>query len=279
LATIPLLLRADGWLPYLPVGEAAVLSYRSTAALWGIRPSARARIDVTVPRQRRTPPGIQLHRDRFCPDELTAHDGIPVTTVARTLLDLAAVLPRREFERAVNEAEVLRLFDAKALERLVERYPRRRGAVAVRAVLERGRIGNVTRSELENLFLRFLDHASLPAPDLNHPMQLNCEWIEVDCVWHQQRVVVELDGHGTHGTRAAFERDRRRDRALQAEGWRVVRVTWRQITEEAELLAAELLAADLRALLVQPARDSGSSRSRKTPGSTLRAASAASSAS
>jgi very-short-patch-repair endonuclease len=160
------------------------------------------------------------------------------------LLDVAAVTRQRDFERAVNEAEVLSLFDANELERLIERYPGRRGAATVRTVLARGRAQGITRSELEELFLRLLDDYCLPAPDLNFPIQLNGGWIEVDCVWHNQRVIVELDGHRTHRTRAAFERDRWRDRALQAEGWRVVRLTWRQLHE-----GANGLAADLRALL------------------------------
>jgi very-short-patch-repair endonuclease len=257
----------------LACGSGAVLSYRSAAALWGLRAAARRDIEITAARGRQRQPGIELHCDRLEADETTVRHGIPVTTIARTVLDLAAVLDRHRLERAFNEAEMIEPGALLTLGQLLTRHPRRHGAAALRRLLDAGFSG-ITRSELEDLFIRFLDNASLPAPDLNFPMQLGGHWIEADCVWREQRVIVELDGHRTHGTRAAFERDRRRDRALQAKGWRVIRVTWRQLQDEPEVLAA-----DLRALLVQPARDSGSSRSRKTPGSTLRAVSAPSSAS
>jgi hypothetical protein len=178
-----------------------------------------------VPRSARSRPGIEFHEAAVARDELTTLSCIPVTTVPRTLLDLAAVVSRRDVERAINQAEVLRLSDALSLADLVARYPGRRGIAAVRAILATGGIGStITRSELEDRFLAFLDRAGLPRPQVNGSVSAGGRWIEGDCVWRARRLIVELDGHAFHTTAAAFERDRSRDRALQAGGWRVVRV-------------------------------------------------------
>jgi len=175
------------------------------------------------------------------PDEVTVREGIPVTTVPRTLFDLAAVLRPRQLERALNEAEVLRLWDELSLLDLLRRYPRRQGSRTVRAILGAREAGaTITRSELEVLFLEFVDWAHLPHPETN----VTVEGFEVDCLWRDARVVVELDGRSSHATLAAFERDRERDRVLLAAGWHPVRVTWRQLA-----LTPHRLAADLRTLL------------------------------
>lgn len=107
----------------------------------------------------------------------------------------------------------------------------------------------ITRSELEERFLRFVRHWALPRPEVNASVKVRGIWFEVDCSWPEDRVVVELDGRQVHATASAFETDRARDRALAVAGWRVVRITWRQLHEEPGALAA-----DLRALL----REAGS---------------------
>jgi hypothetical protein len=205
-----------------------VLSHRAAGALWGLRPYDG--LEVTVPsyRARR---GITVHTSCLPPDEATSVHAIPVTGPSRTLLDLAAVLPAHQVERAVNEAEMQRLTDSVSLPDLVRRYPRRPGIQTIKAILEAGPA--FTRSELETRFVTFVRGAGLPFPLLNAPVL----GFECDCVWYEQRVVVELDGHGPHSTRAAFERDRARDRILAAGGWRVVRVTCH---DDAELLGADL---------------------------------------
>jgi hypothetical protein len=229
----------------LAAGPGAVLSHRSAGALWGIRPSARPRFDVTLPRWVPDRPGIEIHHAVLPADEVTRLDGIPVTTVPRTLLDLATVLDRRQLERAVNEAEVRRLWDELSLAELVERHPGRRGITSVKAILTGRSAGaSVTRSELEERFLAFLDAEGFATPETNGSLWLEDRWIEADCVWRAESVVVELDSRGFHDTAAAFENDRARDRTLQAAGWRPIRVTWRQLHQEREALAA-----DLRALL------------------------------
>ena len=231
----------------LASGPCAVLSHRSAASLWRIRATTRSLIEVTASRQC-SRPGIQTHRGSVPADEMTVLRGIPVTTVPRTLLDLAAMLPRRQVERAVNEAEVLQLFDALSLADLVARHPRRRGVASIGALLAaRSHGSGMTRSELEERFLVLLDQAGLPSPDVNRSVHVSGRWIEGDCVWLPQRVIAELDGHAFHATAAAFERDRSRDRVLQAAGWRVVRITWRQLHDDSAALVADLrglLAAD-----------------------------------
>jgi very-short-patch-repair endonuclease len=153
------------------------------------------------------------------------------------LLDLATVLPRERVERAANEAEVQGLSDSLSLDDIVARYPRRHGVRTIRAILEQLQAGPiVTHSELEARFLGFVRKTGLPSPSFNtHLLGFEC-----DCVWRDQRVVVELDGRATHDTFAAFERDRARDRALAAGGWRTVRITWRQLHEQPESIAADL---------------------------------------
>jgi very-short-patch-repair endonuclease len=150
------------------------------------------------------------------------------------------VLRPHRLERAVNEAEVLRLTDPLSVPDLLARYPRRRGSRALRRALAAA--GAPTRSELEARFLALLDRHGLPRPRVNARLQAGGEWMEVDCVWEDARVIVELDGYAAHGTRAAFERDRERDRALLAAGWRVLRITWRQLHDRPGRLAAELRA-------------------------------------
>lgn len=232
--------REGRWLAaVLASGEDAVLGRRSAAALWEIRTGGGARTEVVVAGARRPRPGIAPYRSALAGDEVTAHRGIPVTTPARTLLDLAAVLAPARLERAVARAEVLRLADAVSLPVLLERHSRRPGAAALRAILAAGAPA-VTRSELEERFLAFLAGEGLPRPRTNVWMTVGAHGIELDCLWPRQRLVVELDGYAVHGTRAAFEADRERDRALQAAGFRVLRVTWRQLHDAPARLAADL---------------------------------------
>lgn len=225
----------------LATGPGAVLSHRSAGSLWGILRSSRPVTDVTAVRRRGTRDGIAHHRRCLPSDEVTVRDRIPVTTVPRTLFDLAAVLELSRLERAIEAAEARRLTDSLSVTDLLARHPRRRGVATLRAALA-GMCAEPahTRSELEDLFLEFLDRHSIPKPEVNAGIEAGGRWMECDCVWRSRRVVVELDGHATHRTAAAFERDRARDRALQAAGWRVVRVTWRQLHNDGNRLAADL---------------------------------------
>ncbi|HXS32142.1 MAG TPA: DUF559 domain-containing protein [Solirubrobacterales bacterium] len=200
---------------------------------------------MTIARSTGSIRGLRRHRSFLLRDELTVRDGIPVTCVARTLFDIAAGAASWEFERAVREAEFLRLALAPSLEEVYERRRGRRGAKLVRATLENlSRLpGGTSRSGLEDRFLRFVRRAGLPLPETNVLLRFEGTKYEADCVWRGQRVIAELDGHQAHGTRSAFEEDRERDRRLQAQGWRVIRITWRHLNQP------ESLTRDLRGLL------------------------------
>jgi hypothetical protein len=225
----------------LACGSGALLSHRAAAALWGLRASARPRIDVTVGRAGRGHPGIDIHRVRALhPDDCTVHDGIPVTTVARTLLDLAEVVRTTEVERAFDEAERLRLLDMRALAAVCERAAGRHGLRVLRPLLEDARPSVAeTRSPLERVFLPFCRDHGLPLPAVN----VLAAGFTVDALWPKERLVVELDSYEFHGrSRAAFERDRARDAALQLAGYRVVRITWRRLAREPDAVAVTIRA-------------------------------------
>ena len=214
----------------LACGDAALLSHQSGGALWEFRPSAGSLVDVTTPRSRAGEPGIRVHRVRTLdPEDRTVRDGIPVTTVARTLLDLAETVSPTQLRRAFEAADRLGLLDMRAIERLRERCRGRRGLKPLAALLAtHRRPAPMTRSELECRFLDLCRDERLPAPLVNATVA----GMEVDMLWPRQRLVVELDGHAFHRTRAAFERDRVRDAALQQAGHRVVRVTDRRLRAE-----------------------------------------------
>jgi hypothetical protein len=238
----PLVSRHGVWLAAVLAIDGAVLSHRAAAALWGIRQSDL--VEVTVPRGVRPRARIRIHETTLQPDETSTHEGIAVTTPARTLLDLAAILTPQQLERAANEAEVRRLASPTSLDALVARYPGRPGTPAIKALLDDRRIGaNVTKEELEHRFLAFLDADGIERPRTNRHIALrDGSLIEADCHWPDAKLIVELDGAATHHTSAAFEADRRRDRKATASGYRVVRVTWRQLHEDAATLATELRA-------------------------------------
>jgi very-short-patch-repair endonuclease len=225
----------------LAAGAGAALSHRSAGFLWGMLRSAPGVVEVTVPRRVRVRSAILPHRASIRVDEVTSRDGIPVTTVPRTLLDLAGVLARHRLERAMEEVEARRLTDPLALSDLIVRHPRRRGAATIKAILAAADMGSMpTRSELEDRFLDFLERHRLPRPHVNASLKIGGRWVECDCMWRESRLIVELDGRSTHETAVAFERDRERDRVLSADGWRVVRVTWRQLHFDEDRLAIDL---------------------------------------
>jgi very-short-patch-repair endonuclease len=226
-------------------GPDAVLSHRSAAALWGIR-NASGPIDVTSPTKTRSRGNIRRHFAALPADEVTRRDGIPVTTVPRTLFDIAADHPVDVVEHGLRESERLRLYDRLSLEHLLDRYPRRKGSRTVRECLRRRRElpAGASREALEARFLAFLDRHRLSRPRLNAWIALGSHRYQVDCLWPEQRVIVELDGYETHGTWSSFQSDRDRDRRLLAAGYRGPRVTWHHLNE-----IPEEIAADLRALL------------------------------
>jgi Transcriptional regulator, AbiEi antitoxin/Protein of unknown function (DUF559) len=230
-------LRGDGYrlAAVMACGPGAVLSHASAAALWSLRASAATVIDVTVPsragRLRRS--GIRIHRSgRLGAHDVTSKDAIPVTAVARTLLDLADVLPKQALKRAIDESDYLRLFDPTSLVAVVNANPGRRGAMLLRAAAEPP---HLTRSELEIRFLTLCVRHNIPEPLTN---QTVCGY-EVDAFWPEANLVVELDGYAAHGTRRAFHSDRQRDRRLVRAGFRPIRLTAGELRREA-LLAEEL---------------------------------------
>jgi AbiEi antitoxin C-terminal domain/Transcriptional regulator, AbiEi antitoxin/Protein of unknown function (DUF559) len=226
----------------LACGDEAVLSHRSAADLWGLRRSDAPHTEVTVPTHagRRRRPGITVHRSSLAQFETTTTPhGIPTTTPARTLLDLAEVVPRRALEKAADQAEALRLFDLDALARVLRAHPHRHGAARLRGLLATYAIGEqFTRSELEERFLALCERHGIPAPRVN----TRVAGLEVDFFWPQANLVAELDGHTHHGTRAAFERDRERDAHLLLQGVRTIRITRRRLATEPEATARLVLA-------------------------------------
>ncbi|CAN5606416.1 hypothetical protein BH20ACT17_BH20ACT17_15680 [soil metagenome] len=225
----------------LAVGPGAVLSHRSAAALWRLLADDGREVEVTVERRLRDRDGIRVRSGRLPTDEVITVDGIRVTTVARTILDLAGLLPRPRLERVIDDAQLRQLADSTSLRTLLQRYPRRRGVGIINAILADYVAATITREEFEACFLAFLIANSLPRALVNHHIP---PVGECDFVWPEARLIVELDGYSTHGTRRSFEADRARDRALHVAGWRVIRITWRQLRDEPKRLAA-----DLRALL------------------------------
>jgi hypothetical protein len=208
-----------------------VLSHRSAAALWGIRPTAAARIDVTVSHTSgvRSTAAIVVHRSRR-PVATTVREGIPVTTPGQTRADLATALPRRALERAAEMAEALRLHvdvpdDHPGAKRLAEATAHD--------------LSTTTRSPLEDAFLELCDDHGVPRPLVNAVV----EGHEVDFCWPETRLIVDTDGYQHHGMRAAFERDRARDARLTARGWRVLRFTDAHVRRETRATAAVVLSA------------------------------------
>ena len=232
----PALLTREGrWLAAaLACGRGAVLSHASAAWLHGLRSSAAALIDVTVPtRVTRTHEGVRVHRSTTLTEaDVTEVNGIPCTTVARTLFDLAEVIDRRGLERTFDQAEILEVLDLTALTDQLDRNPTRSGAHKIHSVLAEHYVGRTpTWSELEEAFLAVSRGVGLEDPEVNAWVDLNDgePAIRGDFVWRGRRLIVETDGHRIHRTRQAFERDRRRDQRLTVAGWRVIRTTWRQI--------------------------------------------------
>jgi hypothetical protein len=230
----------------LACGPGALLSHRNAAALHGLRPNNRRKIDVIVPgRTARNQSRIDLHRSTtLTPDDATIVNQIPCTTVARTLLDLAEVIDRRGLERAFDQAEILQLFDLRALEDQLRRNPTRVAVKKVKALLAEYEIGSApTWNDFEDAMLTVTRAIDVPDPECNAWIRLpdGGKWIRGDFVWRDQKIVVETDGYQTHGTRQAFEDDRRRDQRLLAYGWRVIRVTWRQLKRAPHEVRAMLL--------------------------------------
>jgi very-short-patch-repair endonuclease len=231
----------------LACGDGAALSHRAAGQLLGIIPLGDGLPEVTRRKGWRSQPGIVQHRSPLSPDEVEVVAGIPVTGLSRTLLDLASILSRERLEAVMNEAEVRGLTDRVSVHALLERYPRRPGTATLRAVLNNARRARgVTRRELERRFAAALASTDLPRPHRNADVAVAGRFFEVDCLWRAQRLIVELDGRFVHGTWRTSERDREKDRMLIADGWRVVRVTWRQLRDDSSAVIA-----DLRRLLRQ----------------------------
>ena len=229
-------LRTDGYrlAAVLACGPGAVLSHASAAEHWGLRQSAAARVDVTVPSRNGRPKraGIRVHRPgRLSAVEVTVHERIPTTTVARTLLDLADVLPKQALKRAIDEAEHQRVLDMASLLAVVQANPGRRGAHVVELAKAPP---EMTRSNFERRFLDLIERHGLPRPRVG----VWIEGYEADFVWPEQQLIVETDAFGTHGTRRAFEDDRLRDRRLARAGYQTIRLTrWALAYDEDAIVA------------------------------------------
>jgi very-short-patch-repair endonuclease len=220
----------EEWAACLACGPRAVLSHATAPAIYGVR-ARPAVVHVTRPSASGRHRGVLIHRGDV-PDVRIVR-GLPVTSPQRTIQDLAASLGLRELARLVEDMEVQGLIGELAV------APHRPGAPKLRALLRGREEPRLTRSEAERRLLGLVRRARLPAPQAN----VRLGRYEVDLLWAAERLVVEVDGFTYHGPRPAFERDRRRDAELQVRGYRVLRITWRQLVGEPEAVVALIAAA------------------------------------
>jgi len=226
----------------LASGPEALLSHHTAAALWGIRGYSGGAIHVTVPRKSTSTKRIRRHFSAVPEDERAVEEGIPTTSVHRTIFDLAASVSVDDVVAMIKEAEYLNRWDRLSLPDLLVRYPGKRGSKKLQLALQRiteeppGR----KRSKLEERFAPFLRRHHLPLPRFNDWILLGSKRYRADCHWPNLRLIVELDGWKGHSSRSAFQDDRARDRALHAAGFSVVHLTWNQLDVEPEEVASDL---------------------------------------
>jgi very-short-patch-repair endonuclease len=225
----------------LAAGEGAVISHVSAAALWSMVSLGADEQDVHVTvsgRKLRSRAGLRVHQTSgLLTADIRHRSGVLLTAPARTLLDLAASRSKHT-EQAFIEAHGLGLLRVGELQRAVRRWEGRPGVPALRALME-GHVSGYTRSKAELAMRKLLHGARLPEPAVNAPLH----GYLIDFLWPAERLVLEIDGFAFHGHRRAFENDRRRDATLVASGYRVIRVTWRQLTEEPLAVVATLASA------------------------------------
>jgi len=238
--------RADVVATVLACGADAVASHETAGNLHGLLEHAAAKMVVSTGRghpDRRE--HVLLHRVLLLSDERATCDGVPVTSIARTLRDLAAVLADRPLEQALARAFYLDGVNTDELRKLIARYPRRPGTPRLRAMLSADEPPAMTRSEAEERFLSLVRAAQLPARRVN----VRLHGFEADFCWRAHGVVVEIDGLAYHSTRAAQQRDRHRDSTLGAAGIRVLRFTWQDLTTRPEATLVKVALALGRAAL------------------------------
>jgi very-short-patch-repair endonuclease len=222
-------------------GDFAAVSHEIAAHLHGMMrvDDGSEPVHVSLAKGDRRRPGVRIHRVASLPaDEVTTVDGIPVTTPARTLLDIASVVSVRKLEKVFTEALGRGLTRLTEVDSILQRHPRHPGAAVLRAILGSGSPARA-RSVAERHFVVLVRKAGLPEPEVN----VTVEGYEVDFLWRRQRLIVEIDGRAYHSTSERFENDRRRDRALVAAGYRVIRITWRQLVDEPIAVAVQVAQA------------------------------------
>jgi len=227
------------WAAVLAYGTGTVLSHQSAVVLWGLRRGRAGAVHVNAflgwqgIRRRR---GIWLHRCQLRAEETTSYKDIPVTTVARTLFDLAEVVPFEDLKKTAEAADRRNLLQLRELEGICELSRGRRALRPIRRLLAELAPPDEGRSPLEIRFAAFVREHRLPAPFQNVEVLGH----EVDALWPAAKLIVELDSWEHHGHRAAFERDRARDPKLLIAGYRTIRVTHRRLDREPDQLAAEI---------------------------------------
>jgi very-short-patch-repair endonuclease len=222
----------------LACGPKAAISHSSAVFVFGVapRPSGPAEVSSVGGIRRR---GVRAHRvTALAPADVVEWHGLRITAPGRMLVDLADMSPPAELERLVEEIQVQRLASPTEILEAIRLGAGRPGITKLRAVCDLIDEPLFTRSEAERRLRRLVNAAELPMPRLNVRV---AGW-EVDAVWDRQRLVVEVDGYRYHRTRAKFERDRRKDAQLLVAGYRVLRITWRQLTREPESVIATLAA-------------------------------------
>jgi Protein of unknown function (DUF559) len=244
----------------LAFGPDAVLSHRSAGQLWGLVPRSSFASEVTRPGRVRRP-HLVAHQATLLGDEVVWVRGIPVTSVPRTMFDLAATRSEREVDRAWNEMEVRGIRGRLSVPHLLERHPGRRGSLVLARLAERKELPvGITRNDLEEAFLALVDRFGLPRPRMNAHLAVRGRFYEIDCLWEDRRVAIELDGGAAHKTTKAFHADRERDRILTAEGFTTARITWDHIHD-----TPQEVAGDLRRILTPYPSPNGSGALRPLP--------------
>jgi hypothetical protein len=215
----------------------AVASHASAGWIWGLLRYQPGVVDITAATRRHPKSTVRLHHARLGDEDRDEREGIPITSLARTLLDLAASLPTARLDRVIERSEELRRFDLAAVDELLGRVSHHPGVGRLRKALSIYRPEPAfTRSGLERRFLALVKRSGLPVPAMNYVT----EGFELDAYWEEERFVAELDVYETHGSNAAFERDRLRHEDLKLAGIEMVRITGPRLKREPQRVMERL---------------------------------------